>query len=72
MLLMSLSFLVYSGDEINREKFSVAYPEYFENYTQYNENEHLEIKFKPKDFFIRNHKPYTLDIVICIWIFGNL
>lgn len=51
-------------------KFSVAYSDYMQNYTDYIENVNIRHRFEPTDFYIRNHKPNYLDIAICIYLLG--
>ena len=51
-------------------QFSKVYPDRVLNYTNYIKNEAISIRFIPTDFYLRSDSPVTLDLVVCIWLFG--
>lgn len=51
-------------------QFSKVYPDRVLNYTDYIKNEAISIRFIPTDFYLRSDSPVTLDLVVCIWLFG--
>lgn len=64
------SSILFEEEEKNREKFSISYPQYFENYTQYFKNNNLTYRFETSDFYIRKNDVNNLDIAICVWLIG--
>ena len=66
-----ISSLQFQNDQNTRDRFSLIYPEYTHNFSAYIQSKGLNYQFKPYDFYIRKDKPDYLDIVICIWLFGN-
>ena len=70
IVMMVIVSLRLQQDYSTYEKFSHSYPNFFENYTNYFENKNLSIRFGASDFFIRNTIPNSLDLVVCIWLFG--
>jgi hypothetical protein len=56
---------------IDYKKFSHAYSHLFPNYTAYAKNDALKIKFEPVDFYFRSDQPFSLDILICVWLLGD-
>ena len=59
------------------DKFSCVYPDKFYNFSLYVNNEEIDtgnIRYRPQftDFYIRPHNPSELDVLITVWIIGNL
>ena len=63
--------LYTTGEKIERVKFSEGYSSYLANFTHYTGNEHLKYRFIAEDFYIRVNKPFTIDLIACIWFFGK-
>ena len=63
-------------EEKNRQKFSSLYPEQYEYFKHYVENEELPIRFghfaeeNMEDFYIRKSDPFSVDVVVCVWLLG--
>ena len=70
-ILLASSLNTY-GEKIKRAKFSTEYPFYLENFTHYATSEQLKYRFIAEDFYIRVNKPFTIDIIACIWFFGKI
>ena len=61
----------YEESELKKNKFSQKYELFKQNYSSYIHNDKLDPP-KFKDFCIRPDHPSGLDVVITIWIIGNL
>ena len=71
VVLLFMSSLEFADEEVHRDKFSDLYPELHDNFTDYCSNENFKYRFEVDDFYIRRNNPSNLDIILCIWLFGN-
>jgi hypothetical protein len=70
-LILTSSFQ-FKSNVVNDEKLSTSYHDYHEIFYEYVHNEQLTYRFEVEDFYIRkNESPNIIDIIICVWLFGN-
>jgi hypothetical protein len=70
-LILTSSFQ-FKSNVINQEKLSTNYYDYYKIFHEYVHNENLTYRFEVDDFYIRkNESPSIIDIIICVWLFGN-
>ena len=65
------SNLNFASEEHHLVRFSEKFEHYFENFTNYIENDDLIYRPKFSDFYLRPSFPNELDIVISVWILGR-
>lgn len=71
MVLLIISSLRFIQLDLTDGLFSDLYPAFKHNYENYINNHNLTYKFPIADFYIRNTKPNSIDIAICVWLLGN-
>jgi len=69
VLIIATSLRLDDENSLNAQ-FSKLYPDRMVNYTNYINNNAVGIRFVPSDFYLRNDTPVSLDLVVCIWLFG--
>ena len=70
-LILTSSFQ-FKSNVINDEKLSTNYRDYHKIFYEYVHNEQLAYRFEVEDFYIRKYEsPNIIDIIICVWLFGN-
>lgn len=71
--LILVSSFQFKSNVINHEKLSDVYHENYKDFYDYVHNENLTYRFETDDFFIRkNDSPSNIDILICVWLVGNI
>jgi hypothetical protein len=65
------SVLYTPSEKIHRDKFSEEFPLHLSNFINYTQNKDLKYRFIAKDFYIRKHTPYFLDVLAIVWLLGK-
>jgi hypothetical protein len=68
--LLIVSSLQFAQVEKESSRFSVRFPVFKDNLTEYVERTDLRYRFFQDDFYLRASVPNTIDLVISIWVVG--
>ena len=71
IVLLIISSLQFAVDEKSSQRFSVLNWQFYDNYTNYLNNENFRKKFPLEDFNVRQMTPSNIDIAISIWVIGH-